>query len=201
MGGQQPGHARADDGDVEGDVGSDVVLVPRGGAPVDALGGELLEEQVEVGVDVGVAHDVGGEGAEGLVVHRRLGDAPAPAVAEVTQRRGGEGLALVELFGGEAALRIDEVVGVRPQVLGDEGEVAGDLGQRRQQGAEGRLLDGGVDQGIVGAGEGAGGGLEVGGRADRVQDRAGGAVAVAGHFLSAGCWRASRGSSRRRGRR
>ena len=46
------------------------------GAPADAFGGELLEEEAQVGVAVGVPHDVGGEGTEGPVVHRRLGDAP-----------------------------------------------------------------------------------------------------------------------------
>ena len=118
---------RADDGDPERDVRGHVDLAPRRGSTVLAPVAQLLLEQRQVRGHVGAADGELHDAEHDVVVgHRgRL----AAAVAEADQRGEGELPDGDGLVASEAGVGQEEQQRIGPQVVTEQREVAGDVGE------------------------------------------------------------------------
>ena len=131
VGGDDAGHPGPDDGDEERPVGVDVVLVPVGRPRVGG-DGELLAHHREVVVDRQAAGHVLEDAAEIVAGGQRR--AHAAAVPEADQGLERDGAGRRDLLLAEAALILDHPRRVDAQVLAQQRQVAGDVGEGREQG-------------------------------------------------------------------
>ena len=124
-------HAGADD--AHGDARARADLADRPGRPpqVGAVEGELgLVERLGVVVDRRTAHELDEPAAIGRSQRRLL---RAARVAVADQRGGGELARLGDLLRRVAGIGLEHPREVRPQVVADDREVAGQVGDRREQ--------------------------------------------------------------------
>ena len=149
VGGDDAGHAGADDDDLEVAVRVDVVLVPPG-RPQVGRQGQLLAHHRQVLVDLLAAGHVLEDVLEGGAGRHGRRDAAAVAERdERLQRQLADGLLLL---GRQAALVIAHQQRVDAQVGAQQRVVARDVGERRQQGREVGHLERGA-QLVVGGGD------------------------------------------------
>ena len=130
VGGDDPAHPGADDGDVERPVRGQLVSAPLRGAQVVAVQCQLLDEHLHVLVH---RHAAGEELDDrlqvGIVVDRRRA-----VVAEPAEHLGGQVTDRLLLLRGEAGLlRVGEQQRVDAQLGAQQRQVAGDVRQRGQQ--------------------------------------------------------------------
>ena len=149
--GEQARHAGADDEHLEVDARRDLVEPPRRRPTVLAPVGELLLEQREVGRHVGAAdRELHDPLHVGLVRHGRGHTALVPEPHEHLVRQRSD---LRLLLLGEPALGRAEEERVGPQVVTQQGEVTGGVGERREQRRQLGVLEDGP-QVVVALGDG-----------------------------------------------
>ena len=146
VGGDDAGHPGPHDGDEERPVRVDVVLVPVRRPRVGG-DGQLLPHHREVVVDRQAAGHVLEDAAE--VVAGRQRRAHAAAVPEADQGLEGERTDGGDLLLAEAALILDHPRRIDAQVLPQQRQVAGDVGEGGQQGGYVRVLERGPDGVVV----------------------------------------------------